>query len=153
MNFRENHARTKDEIKKNFLAFFKTKDVAHLATENLKESKQTPGETVREYDKRFKDLLSQIPYTIDVNLLVQWYVADLLHHIRAPLRMHEIKTLEKDLKKAQQMESDVDINSPSDIGRLEEKIEMLHQIIKDMSLCKYNLWCSNYREEGHTKDT
>ena len=93
MNFIENQARTKDEIKRNFLAFFKTEDVAHLAAQKLKDIKKIPRETVREYDKIFKDLLSQIPYNIDANILVQWYVVGLLHHVRAPLRMHDIKTI------------------------------------------------------------
>ena len=34
MNFTENQAKAKDEIKKNFLAFFKTEDVTHLASQN-----------------------------------------------------------------------------------------------------------------------
>ena len=95
MNLTENHARTKDKIKTNFLALFKTEDVEHLATQKLKDIKQVPGEIVLEYDKRFKNLLSQISYNIDGNLLVQWYVAGLLHHVRAPLRMHDIKTFEE----------------------------------------------------------
>ena len=37
---------------------------------------------------------------IDANLLVQWYVAGLLHHVRAPLRMHDITTLEEAFKKS-----------------------------------------------------
>ena len=69
-----------------------------------------PGEIVWEYDKRCKYLLSQIPYNIDANILVQWYVVGLLHHVRTPLRMHDIKTLEEAFKKAQQVESDVDIS-------------------------------------------
>ena len=93
MNFTENQARTKDEIKTNFLAFFKIEDVTHLAAKKLKDIKQIPGETVREYDKRFKDLLSQIPYNIDSNILVQWYITGLLHHVRSPLRMDDINTL------------------------------------------------------------
>ena len=101
MNFIENQARTKDEIKTNFLAFFKTKDVAHLATQKLKDIKQIPREIVWEYDKRFKYLFSQILYNIDSNLLVKWYIAGLLHHVRDPLRMHDIKTLEEALKKDQ----------------------------------------------------
>ena len=100
MNFTENQARTKDEIKTNFLDFFKIEDVTYLATRKLKDIKQIPRETVREYNKRVKYLLSQIPYNIDSNLLVQWYVAALLHHVRAPLRMHDIKTLEEAFKKA-----------------------------------------------------
>ena len=67
----------------------------------MKDIKQMLGELVKEYDKRFKDLLSQIPTIIDVNLLVQWYVAGLLHHVRAPLRMHDIMSLEEAFKKAQ----------------------------------------------------
>ena len=59
------------------------------------------GESVREYDKRFKDLLSQIRAIIDVNLLVQWYVTSLLHHVRAPLRMHDITSLEEAFKKSE----------------------------------------------------
>ena len=66
--------------------------------------------------------------------------------------MHDIKTLEEAFKKAQQMESDVDVSIPTEKGRLEEKIEMLHKIIRDISLWKDNIWCSNCRQEGHTKD-
>ena len=99
MNFTENQAKSKDKINLNFLAFFKTKDDTHLVAQKLKDIKQVPGETVREYDKRFKDLLSQIPYNIDANILVQWYVVGLVHHVRAPLRMHDIKTLEKSSKR------------------------------------------------------
>ena len=85
--------------------------------------------------------------------MVQWYVAGLLHHVRDPLRMHDIKTLEEALKKAQQMESDIDIFALTKKGQLEEKIEMLQKTIIDLSLQKDNLWFSNCREEGHTKDT
>ena len=46
MNFTENQARSKDKIKKNFLAFFKIEYVAHLATQKLKDIKQVPGETI-----------------------------------------------------------------------------------------------------------
>ena len=134
MNFMESQNRSKAEIKASFLAFFKTKDVTHLAAQKLKDIKQRPVESFREYDKRFKDLLSQIPTNIDANLLVQWYVAGLLHHVRAPLRMHDITSLEEAFKKAQQMESDVDIAIPLEKGRLEEKIEMLHKTIRELSL-------------------
>ena len=116
MNFIQNQERTKDEIKTNFLDFFKTEYVAHLARQKLKDINQIPRETVWECDKRFKDLLSQIPYNIDSNLLVQWYVAGLLHHVRAPLRMHDIKTLEEAFKKAQQMEFDIDVSTLTEKG-------------------------------------
>ena len=66
----ENQTRSKANIKANFLAFFKTEDVAHLVVQKIKDIKQVPGESVWEYDKRFKDLLSQIPLNIDANVLV-----------------------------------------------------------------------------------
>ena len=60
MNFTESQNRSKSEIKASLLAFFKIEDIAHLAAQKLKDIKQRPRESVREYDKRFKDLLSQI---------------------------------------------------------------------------------------------
>ena len=149
MNFTESLNRSKAEIKASFLAFFKMEDVA----QKLKDIKQRPEELVREYDKRFKDILSQILIIIDVNLLVQWYVTSLLHHVRAPLRMHDITLLEEAFKKAQQMESDVDVAIPSEKGRLEDKIEILSKTIRKLTMEKTNIWCSNCREEGHTKES
>ena len=149
MDFTKNEVRTKDEIKSNFLAFFKTEDVTHLAAQKVKDMKHVPGEIIREYNKRIKDLLSHIPYNIDANILVQWYVGGFLHHVRAPLRMHDIKTLEEAFKKAQQMEFNVDVSILTEKGRLEEKIEILHKTIRDLSLQKTNVWCSICWEEGH----
>jgi hypothetical protein len=153
MNFTESQNRSKVEIKASFLVFFKMEDVAHLAAQKLKDINQRPGESVREYDKRFKDLLSQIPSNMDANLLVQWYVVGLLHHVRAPLRMHDITSLEEAFKKAQQMESNVDVAISSEKGQLEDKIEMLSNTIWELTMAKTNVWRSNCREEGHTKES
>ena len=71
--------------------------------------------------------------------LLQWYVVGLLHHVTDPLRMHDIKLLEEDFKKAHQMESDVDVVVPTEKGRPEEKIEMLHKTIRELSLHKTNI--------------
>jgi hypothetical protein len=139
MNFTESQNRSKAEIKASFLALFKTEDAAHLATQKHKDIKQRPGESVREYNKRFKDLLSQIPANIDTNLLVQWYVVGLLHHVRAPLRMHDIMSLEEAFKKEQQMESDIDVAIPSEKGRLEDKIEMLSKTMRELTMAKNNV--------------
>ena len=99
MNFTESQNRSEVKIKASFVAFFKMEYITQLAAQKLKDIKQRPGESVREYDKRFKDLLSQISSIIDANLLVQWYVAGLLHHVRTPLRMHDITPLEETFKK------------------------------------------------------
>jgi hypothetical protein len=53
----------------------------------MKEIKQSLGETIQEYDKRFKDLLSQIPYVIEERLLVQWYVAGLYKKLSSTMNV------------------------------------------------------------------
>ena len=68
---------TKDNIKVQFLSFFKTPNAKYLAAKKLKTTSQKPGETVRNYDKRWKDLLSQLDYVIDEQLLIQWFLAGL----------------------------------------------------------------------------
>ena len=87
MNYTKKQTRSKEEIKDNFLTFFKIQDITHLAAQKLKEIKQILGELVREYYKRFKDLLSQIPMMIDHKLLVQWYVTGLLPRICSSLSL------------------------------------------------------------------
>ena len=61
---------SKAEIKVQFLSFFKTPDTKHLAAKKLKTTSQKPAESVREYDKWWKDLLSQLDYVIDEKLLI-----------------------------------------------------------------------------------
>ena len=68
---------TKAEIKAQFLSFFKTPDAKHLAAKKIKTTQQKPGETVRDYNKRWKDLLIQLYYIIFEYLLIQWFLAGL----------------------------------------------------------------------------
>ena len=61
---------TKAEVKVQFLSFFKTPDAKHLVAKKLKTTSQKPAESVRDYDKRWKYLLSQLDYVIDEKLLI-----------------------------------------------------------------------------------
>ena len=71
MTFSETQPRaTKAEIKVQFLSFFKTPDAKHLVAKKLKTTSQKPGETIHDYDKRWKDLLSHLDYVIDEQLLI-----------------------------------------------------------------------------------
>ena len=51
------------------------------------------------------------------------------------------------------MESDIDVAILSEKGRLEDKIEMLSKTIQELTMAKTNVWCSNCREEGNTKES
>ena len=73
---------SKAGIKAQFLSFFKTPDAKHMAAKKLKTTSQKPAKNVREYDKHWKDLLIQLEYVIDEQLLIQWFLAGLSHKIR-----------------------------------------------------------------------
>ena len=64
--------------------------------------------------------------------------------------MHDIKKLEEAFRKVKQMEFDVDVSISMEKGRLEGIIKMIYKTIRDLSLQKANILCSN-REI--TKDT
>ena len=57
MNLLEEGPIWKQQIKDNFLEFFKTDDTRHMVGNKLKQMKQRVGESVREYDHIFKDTL------------------------------------------------------------------------------------------------
>ena len=99
---------TKAEIKQQFLSFFKTLDAKHLAAKKLKTTVQKPTESVWDYDKWWKDLLSQLDYYIDEKLLIQWFLAGLVQNIWRYISMDTFKSYEEALTKALQVEMDDD---------------------------------------------
>ena len=62
---------TKGQNKQQFMYFFKTLDAKHLVAKNFKNTAQKLTENAREYNKRFKELLIQLEYNIDEQLLIQ----------------------------------------------------------------------------------
>ena len=65
---------SKAEIKAQFLSFFKTPYAKHWIAKTLKTTSQKPAKSIREYNKRWKDLLSQLDYVIDEQILIQWFL-------------------------------------------------------------------------------
>ena len=121
MTFSERKPRvTKAEIKVQFLSFFKTIDVKHLAMKKLKTTSQKPGETVHDYDKRWKYLLSQLEYVIDEQLLIQWFLVGLSQKVHRHISLETFKSYEDALTKDLQVEIDEDIPEYSTDHRLEE---------------------------------
>ena len=99
---------SKADIKAQFLSFFKTLDAKHLTAKKLKTTSQKPAESVREYDKRWKDLLSQLDYVIDEQLLIQWFLVGLSQKIRWHISLEMFKTYEDVLTKSLQVEMEED---------------------------------------------
>ena len=93
MTFSEIQPRaTKAKIKAQFLSFFKTPDAKHLAVKKLKTTSQNPGETVRDYDKHWKDLISQLDYVIDEGLLIQWFLTGISQKVRRHISLEMFKS-------------------------------------------------------------
>ena len=107
------------------MSFFKTPDANHLVAKKLKTISQKPTESGREYDKRWKDLLCQLDYVIDKQLLIQWFLASLTQKIRRHISLETFKTYEDALTKALQVEMDEYIPVYPTDHRLEEQLEIV----------------------------
>ena len=125
---------TKVEIKAQFLSFFKTLDAKHLAAKKLKTKSQKPGETVHDYDKRREDLLSQLDYVIDEQLLIQWFLTGLSQKFHRHISLEIFKSYEDALTKALQVEMDEDILAYSTNHILEEQLESVQKSLKELNL-------------------
>ena len=125
---------TKAEVKAQFLSFFKNPDVKHLAAKKLKTTSQNLRETVCDYDKHWKDLLSQLDYVIDEKLLIQWFLAGLSQKIRRHISLETFKTYEYVLTKSLQVEMDEDILAYSTDHKLEEQLEIMQKYLKELNL-------------------
>ena len=131
MTFSERQPRaTKADIKAQFLSFFKTPDAKHLAAKKLKTTQQKPGETVHDYDKRWKDLLSQLDYVIDEQLLIQWFLAGLSQKIHRHIILETFNIYEDALSKSLQVEMDEDIPAYPTDHRIEEQLESVQKSLK-----------------------
>ena len=100
--------------------FTKRSPREHLAAKKLKKTSQKSGETVRDYEKCMKDLLSQLDYVIDEQLLIQWFLAGLSQKNFQHISLETFKTYEDVLTKSVQVEMDEDISAYPTDHRLEE---------------------------------
>ena len=69
------------------IEFKKPKSESQCITE-LKEIKQKPTKSVWEFDQKFKILLNQVSFDIDVQQNKEWFITALLPHIIFSL-MHQ----------------------------------------------------------------
>ena len=116
---------SKVEIKQQFLSFFKTPDAKQ---KNSILQFRKPRETIQDYDKRWKDLLSKIDYVIDEQLLIQWFLVGLSQKTRRHISLETFKMYEEALTKSLQVEMDEDYPTyPAVDTRIEEKLEIMQK--------------------------
>ena len=132
---------TKARIKQQFLPFFKTPDAKHLASKKLKTTVQKPTQIVQDYDKGWKDLLSQLDYNINEQLLIQWFLAGLVQNIQRHISLDTFKSYEKALIKELQVKMDDDYPSHLVDNRIEEQLEIMQKSLRELNLKVQDIWC------------
>ena len=116
------------------MSFFKTPDAKHLVAKKLKTTSQKPTESVHDYNKCWKDLLSQLDYVIDQHLLIHWFLGCLSQKIWWHISLETFKTYEDALTKALQVEMDEDFPSYPTYTRMEEWLEIMQKYLKELNL-------------------
>ena len=107
------------------------------------KTSQKPADSVQEYDKRWKDLLSQLDYVIDEKILIQWFLAGLSHKIQWHISLETFKTYEDALSKAMQLEMDEYFPAYPVDTKLNERLEIMQKYLKEMNLKNQDIWCTN----------
>ena len=84
--------------------FKKPKLESQCITE-LKEIQQKRGESVWDFDQRFKVLLDQVSFTIGPEHHKEWFITSLLPHIRTPLMQWKVADQQEVLEIAMKLET------------------------------------------------
>ena len=84
--------------------FKKPKSESQCITE-LKEIQQRHGESVWDFDQRFKVLLDQVSFPIGPAQHKEWFIAALLPHIRTPLMQQKVADQQEALEIAMKLET------------------------------------------------
>ena len=84
MKFSSTQNPTLDEIKAAITKEFKNPKSESQSITKLKEIQQRHGESVWDFDQRFKVLLDQVSFTIGPAQHKEWFIAALLPHLRTP---------------------------------------------------------------------
>ena len=77
-------------IKKAMIKEFKKPKSKSQCITKLKEIQQRRGESVWDFDQRFKVLLDQVSFTIGPKQHKEWFIVALLPHIRTPLMQQKV---------------------------------------------------------------
>ena len=105
MKFSSTHRPTLDEIKAAIIKEFKKPKSESQSITELKEIQQRRGESVWDFDQRFKVLLDQVSFTIGLAQHKEWFITALLPHIRTPLMQQKGADQQEALEIAMKLET------------------------------------------------
>ena len=85
MNFSSTQNYALVDIRKAMIKEFKKPKSESQCITELREIQQKLGESVWDFDQRFKVLLDQVSFTIGPEQYKEWFITALLPHIKIPL--------------------------------------------------------------------
>ena len=110
----------------------------------LKEIQQKRGESVWDFDQRFKVLLDQVSFTIGPEHHKELFIAALLPHIRTPLMQQKVVDQQEALEIAMKLET-TPIGDNSGIAQIQEQLVEMALELCDMKKGKSireEVWCT-----------
>ena len=123
--------------------FKKPKLESQCITE-LKEIQQKRGESVWDFDKRFKVLLDQVSFTIGLEQHKEWFIAALLPHIRTPLMQQKVADQQEAVEIAMKLET-APVGDNSGIAQIQAQLAEMDLELRDMKKGKSireEVWCT-----------
>ena len=154
MKFSSTQIPTLDDIKAAIIKEFKKPKSESQCITELKEIQQRRGESVWDFDQRFKVLLDQVSFTIGPAQHKQWFIAALLPNIRTPLMQQKIADQQEALEIAMKLET-APVEDNSGIAQIQAQLAAMDLDLCDMKKGKIGheeVWCTQCRTEGHDKE-
>ena len=110
----------------------------------LKGIQQRRGESVQDFDQRFKVLLDQVSFTIGPEQHKEWFIAALLPHIRTPLMQQNVADQQEALEIAMKLET-APVGDNSGIAQIHAQLaEMALELrnMKKQKSIREEVWCT-----------
>ena len=119
------------DIKKSMIKEFKKPKSESQCITELKEIQQKRGESVWDFDKRFKVLLDQVSFTIGPEQHKEWLITALLPHIRTPLMQQNVADQQEALEIAMKLET-APVGDNSGIAQIQAQLAEMALDFRDM---------------------
>ena len=134
--------------------FKKHKSESQWITE-LKDIKQSPTESIWDFDQKFKALIDQVSFEFALEQHKEWFIVALLPHIRLPLMQQKLQTQDDALEMAMKLEASPLAETSTGMTNLQNQLANLtlqmHEIKKGKEIAQ-EIWCTKFKAQGHTKD-
>ena len=154
MKYSKGQVRTLLEVKLAMITKFKKPKSESQCITELKEIKQKPTEYMWEFDQKFKTLLSQVLFDINVQQYREWFIIALLPHIRLSLIQQKVTPQAKALEITMKLQPSSIAETSPGMVQIQNQLSNLTPQLQDIQKGKQvreEIWCTKCITEGHSK--